>query len=269
VVASGTCPDTRRSVRLLVRAPVVVSSCGALHTPALLLRSGVTCGGAVGRNLRLHPASVLVARFPRGMGAAAGAPAAGAGLGAAAAAAAARGEGSEEKVCEAGPGGAAGCGGAPGQQGGGSEAAAGEHSDGSWEDVAAGPDGAASASAAGTGVAGQQGPGSGGGQLQGEQRGEQQGQQQAGYGPEHFVPLARRGQLAVDMWSGAMMTVFSRFKVRGRGLQALQLRRLLLGGVLAGTAQPRSCRHSRRPCTPPRRPPGTAAATGPCFPSPS
>jgi len=49
--------------RLVVRAPVVFAAAGSLHTPALLLRSGVTGGGAVGRNLRLHPASGVVARF--------------------------------------------------------------------------------------------------------------------------------------------------------------------------------------------------------------
>jgi hypothetical protein len=66
VLVSATCPETKRTVRVAVRAAAVVSSCGSLQTPALLLRSGVTCNGAVGRNLRLHPASVLVARFPRG-----------------------------------------------------------------------------------------------------------------------------------------------------------------------------------------------------------
>lgn len=40
---------------IFVRAPTVVVSCGSLHSPALLLRSGITCGGNVGRNLRLHP----------------------------------------------------------------------------------------------------------------------------------------------------------------------------------------------------------------------
>jgi hypothetical protein len=49
VLASATCPETKRRVRVLVRAAAVVASCGALHTPALLLRSGVTYGGAVGR----------------------------------------------------------------------------------------------------------------------------------------------------------------------------------------------------------------------------
>jgi long-chain-alcohol oxidase len=43
----------------------VVSAAGALHTPALLLRSGVTVGGNVGANLRLHPATVVTAVFPK------------------------------------------------------------------------------------------------------------------------------------------------------------------------------------------------------------
>jgi choline dehydrogenase-like flavoprotein len=49
--------------RIVVRAPIVFSAAGALHTPALLLRSGVTAGGAVGKHLRLHPASGVVSRF--------------------------------------------------------------------------------------------------------------------------------------------------------------------------------------------------------------
>jgi hypothetical protein len=38
--------------RVLFRAPLVVSCAGALHTPALLLRSGVKGRGNVGRHLR-------------------------------------------------------------------------------------------------------------------------------------------------------------------------------------------------------------------------
>jgi acyl-CoA reductase-like NAD-dependent aldehyde dehydrogenase/choline dehydrogenase-like flavoprotein len=40
--------------RLTVRAPTVVVACGAISSPALLLRSGIG-GPAVGENLRLHP----------------------------------------------------------------------------------------------------------------------------------------------------------------------------------------------------------------------
>ena len=49
--------------RLVVRAPVVVAACGAVNTPALLVRSGLG-GPAVGRGLRLHPASAVVGVFP-------------------------------------------------------------------------------------------------------------------------------------------------------------------------------------------------------------
>lgn len=38
-------------------------SCGSVHSPALLLRSGVTVGGNVGRHLRLHPAAGTVGVF--------------------------------------------------------------------------------------------------------------------------------------------------------------------------------------------------------------
>ena len=52
-------PDGRR---LVVRAPQVVLAAGALRTPGILERSGVA-HPAVGRNLRLHPVSVIGARF--------------------------------------------------------------------------------------------------------------------------------------------------------------------------------------------------------------
>lgn len=54
----------QRPVRLLLRCKYVVACAGALHTPALLLRSGVTVSGNVGANLRLHPATVVTAVFP-------------------------------------------------------------------------------------------------------------------------------------------------------------------------------------------------------------
>jgi choline dehydrogenase-like flavoprotein len=44
---------------LTVEAPSVVLACGAIESPALLLRSGIG-GSAVGRHLRLHPAAVVV-----------------------------------------------------------------------------------------------------------------------------------------------------------------------------------------------------------------
>jgi choline dehydrogenase-like flavoprotein len=43
---------------LTVRAPIVVVACGAVESPALLLRSGIG-GPAVGKHLRLHPASIV------------------------------------------------------------------------------------------------------------------------------------------------------------------------------------------------------------------
>ena len=44
---------------LRVDAPTVVVACGAIESPALLLRSGIG-GPAVGKNLRLHPAYVVM-----------------------------------------------------------------------------------------------------------------------------------------------------------------------------------------------------------------
>jgi len=52
-----TDPDGRRA-RVVVRAPRVVVAGGALESPALLLRSGIG-GPAVGRHLRLHPATAV------------------------------------------------------------------------------------------------------------------------------------------------------------------------------------------------------------------
>jgi choline dehydrogenase-like flavoprotein len=43
---------------LTVHAPTVVVACGAIESPALLLRSGIG-GPAAGKHLRLHPASVV------------------------------------------------------------------------------------------------------------------------------------------------------------------------------------------------------------------
>lgn len=58
VVATVTDPATGRTTRLTVRAADVVVACGALETPALLLRSGIG-GPAVGLNLHLHPSAVM------------------------------------------------------------------------------------------------------------------------------------------------------------------------------------------------------------------
>jgi choline dehydrogenase-like flavoprotein len=46
------------STRLTVHAPCVVVACGAIESPALLLRSEIG-GPAVGRHLRLHPAAIV------------------------------------------------------------------------------------------------------------------------------------------------------------------------------------------------------------------
>jgi choline dehydrogenase-like flavoprotein len=51
-----------RPARVVVRAPTVVSACGALETPGLLLRSGIG-GPAAGSYLRLHPCIGLTGRY--------------------------------------------------------------------------------------------------------------------------------------------------------------------------------------------------------------
>ena len=56
--------DGGRGHRLTVRAKLVVSACGAIHSPALLDRSGFRSpSGMVGKNLSLHPNVKLVAIF--------------------------------------------------------------------------------------------------------------------------------------------------------------------------------------------------------------
>lgn len=52
-----------RRVRLTVKAQAVVSAAGALHTPALLLRSGLT-NAHIGRNLHLHPSTGAFGFYP-------------------------------------------------------------------------------------------------------------------------------------------------------------------------------------------------------------
>ena len=52
------------SHRFTVRAPVVVSACGTIHTPLLLQASGLRDrAGVLGRNITLHPAVRIAARF--------------------------------------------------------------------------------------------------------------------------------------------------------------------------------------------------------------
>jgi choline dehydrogenase-like flavoprotein len=58
VEGTWTDPETGRSARVTVRAPQVVVACGALESPALLLRSQIG-GPAVGNYLRLHPCTAL------------------------------------------------------------------------------------------------------------------------------------------------------------------------------------------------------------------
>jgi choline dehydrogenase-like flavoprotein len=68
-------PDGR-TAQVTVRAPRVVVACGALESPALLLRSGIG-GPAVGQNFRLHPCSVTAAAYGNDQKAWWGAPQAG------------------------------------------------------------------------------------------------------------------------------------------------------------------------------------------------
>jgi choline dehydrogenase-like flavoprotein len=56
VAATWTDPSTGEQRSVTVRAADVVVACGALETPALLLRSGIG-GPAVGQNLYLHPSA--------------------------------------------------------------------------------------------------------------------------------------------------------------------------------------------------------------------
>jgi choline dehydrogenase-like flavoprotein len=56
--AIGVEARTAAGKRVTVRARAVVSACGALHTPALLSRSGVD-SKALGKHLRLHPVLVV------------------------------------------------------------------------------------------------------------------------------------------------------------------------------------------------------------------
>ena len=56
--------DGSRGVNVVVRAKLVVSACGAIHTPALLSRSGLSSrSGQLGGNLSLHPNIKVVAIF--------------------------------------------------------------------------------------------------------------------------------------------------------------------------------------------------------------
>ena len=51
--------------KLRVLSKIVVLACGSIHTPALLLKSGVkNKNGLIGKGLRLHPVTVLAAVVP-------------------------------------------------------------------------------------------------------------------------------------------------------------------------------------------------------------
>jgi choline dehydrogenase-like flavoprotein len=69
-------PESGRSARVVVRAPNVVVACGALETPALLVRSQIG-GPAVGDYLRLHPALAIFGAYGEDLRAWWGAPHAG------------------------------------------------------------------------------------------------------------------------------------------------------------------------------------------------
>ncbi|MBC7678638.1 MAG: GMC family oxidoreductase [Pseudorhodobacter sp.] len=64
VAATWTDPATGQTRKVVVNAPTVVVACGALETPALLLRSGIG-GPAVGQNLYLHPSAGIFGVYPQ------------------------------------------------------------------------------------------------------------------------------------------------------------------------------------------------------------
>jgi choline dehydrogenase-like flavoprotein len=65
----------RRSGRTLtVQAKATAVSCGALNSPALLLRSGLTANGRVGKRTFLHPVVITAADFDQPVEAFSGAP---------------------------------------------------------------------------------------------------------------------------------------------------------------------------------------------------
>ncbi|CAL8471472.1 g11014 [Coccomyxa elongata] len=67
IAARTTSPSPGgRQWRIVFKAQYIVSSAGALHTPALLLRSKIRVNGNVGKNLRLHPATAVIGVFSKG-----------------------------------------------------------------------------------------------------------------------------------------------------------------------------------------------------------
>ena len=64
VVGHVALPNGGRGPEIGVRAKLVVAACGAIHTPALLARTGLTSrSGQLGQNLSLHPNVKVVALF--------------------------------------------------------------------------------------------------------------------------------------------------------------------------------------------------------------
>jgi choline dehydrogenase-like flavoprotein len=61
-IARGIVARTRDGHRLTINARAVVAACGAIHTPALLRRSGLR-NENIGKHLRLHPAGVVFGVF--------------------------------------------------------------------------------------------------------------------------------------------------------------------------------------------------------------
>ncbi len=62
-IAAEHSPAGRPGSRIRIEAETVFVSCGAIHTAALLRRSGIT--HHVGNSLRMHPTVKVVARFPQ------------------------------------------------------------------------------------------------------------------------------------------------------------------------------------------------------------
>jgi long-chain-alcohol oxidase len=60
--ATGVEARSRKGFRITIRCKTVVAACGAIHTPALLLRSGLR-NENIGRHLHLHPVSNVCGVF--------------------------------------------------------------------------------------------------------------------------------------------------------------------------------------------------------------
>lgn len=61
--AQATWSRDGKKFRVSIKAKAVVVACGAVNTPALLLKSGIR-GKNIGRNLRVHPTTAVVGQFP-------------------------------------------------------------------------------------------------------------------------------------------------------------------------------------------------------------